>query len=128
MASPRFAPIPDDLNAIAKAIVDSAIKVHKNLGPGLLESSYRACLTHELRSRGFSVECELPLPIQYEGIKLDCGYRIDMLVNGSVIVELKTVDAVLAVHRSQLLTYLRHAKKRLGLLINFHEVLLKNGI
>ena len=128
MASPRFSPIPDELNALSKVILDCAIKVHKKLGPGLLESSYRACLAHELKTRGVSVECEVAPPVQYEGVALDCGYRLDMLVNDQIIIELKTVEALLAIHRSQLLTYLRHANKRLGLVINFNEVLLKNGI
>ena len=128
MASPRFSPIPDELNALSRLILSCAIKVHKALGPGLLESSYRACLAHELRTRGVSVECEKPLPSRYEGVLLDCGYRLDMLVNGGIIVELKTVDSLLAIHQSQLLTYLRHAGIRLGLVINFNEILLKNGI
>ena len=128
MASPRFSPIPDELNALSRLVLDCAIKVHRTLGPGLLESSYRACLAHELRTREVLVECEIPLPIHYQDVVLDCGYRLDMLINGVIIVELKTVNSLLAIHQSQLLTYLRHANKRLGLLINFNEVLLKNGI
>jgi GxxExxY protein len=128
MASPRFSPIPDELNALSKMILDSAVQVHKNLGPGLLESSYRVCLAHEIITRGVTVECELPLPIKYGGVVLDCGYRLDMLVGGAIIVELKTVEEIVALHQSQLLTYLRHANKRLGLLINFNSVLLKDGI
>ena len=128
MASPRFSPIPQELNALSRLILDCAFKVHKTLGPGLLESSYRACLAHELKTKGVSVECEVPLPLRYAGVALDCGYRIDMVVDNQIIVELKTVESLLAVHQSQLLTYLRHSGKRLGLVINFNEVLLKNGI
>ena len=128
MASPRFSPVPDELNNLSRLVLECAIKVHRVLGPGLLESSYRACLAHELHARGVSVQCEIPLPVRYEGVQLDCGYRLDMLVSDEIIVELKTVDSLLAIHQSQLLTYLRHSGKRLGLVINFNEVLLKNGV
>jgi GxxExxY protein len=127
-AGTGFARVPDDLNEISGAIVDSAIKVHKALGPGLLESTYRLCLVHELTRRGYRVEPELPIAVKFEGLSLDAGYRLDLLVNGEVIVELKAVEAICALHRAQLLSYLKHANKRLGLLINFNTVLLKDGL
>ncbi|MEX2177924.1 MAG: GxxExxY protein [Gemmatimonadaceae bacterium] len=109
-------------------VVDSAIKVHSALGPGLLESAYAACLAHELRVRGREVETQLPLPIEYDGIKIDAGYRIDMLVDGIVVVELKAVAKMLPIHHAQLLSYLKLSGRAAGLLINFHEVHLKDGL
>src|SRR5687767_5360016 len=106
------------LDDTARIILDKAIVVHSRLGPGLLESVYRTCLTHELRKDGQSVVTEQMVPIVYDGIELD-GYRLDMLVNDSVIVEVKTVERLLPVHLAQLLSYLRLLDKRLGLLINF---------
>ncbi|MBI2682998.1 MAG: GxxExxY protein [Acidobacteriales bacterium] len=120
--------LPADLNELARVIVDAAFKVHKHLGPGLLESTYRLCLVHELRLRGLQVRQEVPLPIEYQGIKLDAGYRVDVLVVEKIILELKTVDALLAVHHAQILSYLKHSGKKLGFLINFNSVLLKDGI
>jgi GxxExxY protein len=102
--------------------------VHSALGPGLLESSYQACLVYELRKKGFKVEVEKPLPLIYEEIKLECGYRIDILVENKVIIELKTVDAFTDVHTAQVLTYLKLSGNKVGLLINFHTKSLKNGI
>jgi GxxExxY protein len=123
-----FQQVPDHINQISGAVVDAAICVHKRLGPGLLESSYRLCLVHELTKRGFVVQQELALPIIYDDLKLDSGYRIDLLVADAVVVELKAVDDLLAIHQAQLLSYLKHSGKRVGLLINFNSVLLKDGI
>lgn len=117
-----------ELNEISRGIIDAAIQVHKTLGPGLLESVYRECLVHELRKRGLSVRFEVDVPIVYDGITLASSLRLDLLVNESVIVELKAIEGILAVHRGQLLSYLRLSHMRLGLLINFNVVLLKDGI
>ena len=124
----KHSDLPADLNELARKIVDAAFKVHKQLGPGLLESTYRLCLVHELKLRGLQVQQEVSLPVEYEGIKLDAGYRIDILVENEIILELKTVDSLLAIHQAQLLSYLKHSKKKLGFLINFNAVLLKDGI
>ncbi|MFZ4583130.1 MAG: GxxExxY protein [Paludibacter sp.] len=113
---------------ISRVILDSAYKVHTKLGPGLLESTYRACLAYELRKVGLNVEEEKALPLIYEEIKLECGYRIDLLINSRVIVELKTVEAFKDVHFAQTLTYIRLSNLHLGLLINFHTKSLKDGI
>lgn len=115
-------------NEISKFVVDAAIKVHTALGPGLLESTYQACLTQELRLRGFEVRTEVGLPVVYEGIKLDVGYRIDILVEDAVVVEVKSVDAIAPIHQAQVLSYLKLSEKSLGLLINFNVVHLKDGI
>jgi GxxExxY protein len=104
------------------------MRVHTALGPGLLESAYRACLIHDLRSRGFKVASEVGLPVIYLGEKIDLGYRIDLIVEDSVIVEIKCVDAINPVHRSQLLSYMRLSRRQVGLLINFHVEHLKDGI
>jgi GxxExxY protein len=116
------------LNDISGEVVDSAIKVHSALGPGLLESAYEACLAHELRKRGFMVNQQVPLPIIYEQVTLEVGYRIDLIVEDALLVELKTVSRVQPIHQAQLLSYLKLSKKRLGLLINFHVIHLKDGI
>jgi len=108
--------------------VDACIKVHRALGPGLLESAYQACLAHELRKRGLKVECEVLLPIQYDGLHIDAGYRIDMLVEGSVLVENKTVERLLPIHEAQLLTYLKLRDCRVGFLLNWNVPLMKQGI
>jgi len=115
-------------NKTASIIVDCALKVHRNLGPGLLESSYKACLAYELLKAGCHVETEKALPLIYEDVKLDVGYRIDILVNSSVIIELKAVDQLNDVHLAQVLTYLKLSGKKLGLLINFNVKLIKHGI
>lgn len=117
-----------EINQITHEILDSAYKVHTALGPGLLESAYKACLAYELRKKGLKVEEEKPIPVIYEEVKLDCGYRLDLLVEDAVVVELKTVDAFIDVHFAQILTYLRFADKNIGLLINFNVKSLKNGI
>ena len=116
------------LNAITKSIIGSAIQVHRALGPGLLESAYEACLAFELGKRRMRVEQQKPLPFIYEQVKLDCGYRIDLLVEGSVVVEIKSVDALAPIHEAQVITYLKLSGCKLGLLINFNVQLLKDGI
>jgi len=108
--------------------IGAAIEVHKQLGPGLLESTYQACLCHELELRGISFECQKPLPLEYKGIRLECGYRIDLLVAGLVIVEIKSVEALAPIHEAQLLTYLKLTGIKVGFLINFNVVVLKEGI
>jgi GxxExxY protein len=115
-------------NEISRQIVDAAMKVHLALGPGLLESAYQACLVYELRQRQLHVDAQLELPINYDGVKLDVGYRIDLLVEKCVIVELKTVEKLLPIHEAQLLSYLRLSGCRVGLLINFNVSYLKEGI
>ncbi len=115
-------------NDISKEIIGAAIKVHKELGPGLLESAYQACLFYELIQLGLKVEREKALPVIYEEVELDCGYRLDLIVEDKVIVELKSVKELTDIHMAQILTYLKLSDCRLGLLINFNSVLLKNGI
>ena len=117
-----------ELNEISRRIIDAAIQVHKKIGPGLLESVYRECLIHELKKRGLKVETEVLVPIIYDGVPLKSPLRLDVLVEGEVIIELKAIEDVLGVHRAQLLSYLRLANKKLGLLLNFNVVLLKHGI
>jgi GxxExxY protein len=109
-------------------IIQSAMEVHNQLGPGLLESAYEECLSYELRKIGLKTETQIPTPLVYKDIKLDCGYRIDILVDDTVIVELKSVDTILPVHEAQILTYLKLAHKEVGLLINFNVKHLKEGI
>lgn len=118
----------DALNQTSSVIIEAAIKVHSILGPSLLESVYRKCLAHELTARQLTVETEKALPVYYEGLELDGGYRIDLLVEDSVIVEVKSTEKVLPVHYAQLLSYLRLLDKRLGLLINFNVPLVTQGI
>jgi len=113
---------------LTEAIIGAAIEVHKTLGPGLLESAYEDCLKHELELRGYSVRKQMPLPVVYKGLELECGYRMDLVVEETVIIEVKSVDQIHPVHEAQLLTYLRISGKRVGLLINFNVELLKNGI
>jgi len=117
-----------DIEQIGSEIVDSAIKVHRALGPGLLESAYQECLAYELRQRGLKVSCEVILPVIYEEIEIDAGYRIDMLIEDSVIVENKTVECILPVHRAQVLTYLRMKDCRLGYLLNWFVPKMVDGI
>ena len=109
-------------------IIGAAIEVHQQLGPGLLESTYQACLCRELEIRGIAFECQKPLPLEYKGVKLDCGYRIDLLVAGLVVVEIKSVEGLAPIHEAQLLTYLKLTGVKVGLLINFNVVMLKDGI
>ena len=116
------------INQISHAIIGAAMRVHAALGPGLLESAYQVCLVHELIKSGMQVKSQLDLPISYDGIKLDAGYRIDLLVNDLVIVELKCVESFTSVHMAQLLSYLKLSNKNVGLLINFHVKQLTDGI
>ena len=115
-------------NEIAKQIVDASFQIHTALGPGLLESVYEKVLEHELKKRGLSVERQRAIPIQYGGLLFDEGFRADIIVEDCIIVELKSVETVAPVHKKQLLTYLRLADKKLGLLINFGSALIKDGI
>lgn len=115
-------------NELSKKIIGCAIEVHKQLGPGLLESAYQECLYYELQQSGLKVIKEKPMPIVYKEVKLDHGYRIDLLVEEKVVIEIKTVDALNDVHTAQVLTYLRLGKYKLGLLLNFQTTILKNGI
>ena len=117
-----------EVNHITEKIIGCAIEVHKSLGPGLLESAYEECLIFELKKVGLKVERQKPVPVIYKEIKLDCGYRIDILVENIIVIELKTVDAFNPVHEAQILTYMKFAEKRIGLLINFNVTLLKNGL
>jgi GxxExxY protein len=117
-----------DANEITEQIIGAAIEVHRVLGPGLLESAYEECLCHELKLRGLSFERQRPLPVEYKGIKLDCGYRLDLLVENAIVVEIKAVEGIEPIHEAQLLTYLRIGGWRVGLLINFNVPVLKNGI
>lgn len=115
-------------NDIATAIVDAAYTIHRALGPGLLESAYEAVMTHELQKRGRTVSTQVAVPVVYESVRLDTGFRADLVVDDLVIVELKSIEKVAPVHKKQLTTYLRLSGKRLGLLINFGEELIKDGI
>ena len=116
------------INKITETIIGSAITVHKSLGPGLLESAYEACLAFELADHGLSVEPQKALPVRYRDVKLDCGYRLDLLVEEKVIVELKSIDRLLPIHSAQLLSYLKLSKCKVGLLINFNVKILKSGL
>jgi len=116
------------INNLTSSVIESAIKVHKILGPGLLESSYKECLAYELNKKGLQVEKEKPVPLVFEEVKLECGYRLDLLINNELILELKSVDAVADIHIAQTLTYMKLMNKKYGLLINFNVTLLKDGI
>jgi GxxExxY protein len=113
---------------LTEQIIGAAIEIHKAIGPGLMESVYQECLCHELKLRGLSFERQLLVPLVYKGVSVDCKYRLDLLVEGIVVAELKTVERVLPIHEAQLLTYLRLLKKPVGLIINFNVPVLKNGI
>ena len=116
------------MDQLSEKVIGSAIKVHKELGPGLLESAYQVCLTYELRDSGLLVETQMPLPVVYRGVKLDCGYRLDIVVAKQIIIELKAVERLQAIHEAQLLSYLKLSGLPVGLLMNFHSQLLKDGI
>ncbi len=116
------------MNQLSENVIGAAIKVHRELGPGLLESAYEVCLAHELRESGLKLETQKPLPVVYHGVKMDCGYRLDLVVEDKIIVELKAVEKLQPIHDAQLLSYLRLSGISLGLLINFHNRLLKDGI
>ena len=115
-------------NKISSKIIGASITIHKELGPGLLESSYETCLAYELKEMGLHVKQQQALPVVYKNVKLNAGYRIDLLIENKVIVEVKSVEALVDIHTAKLLTYLKLKDIKLGLLINFNEVLLKNGI
>lgn len=116
------------VNQITEKIIGAAIAVHRELGPGLLESAYEACLAFELAQQGLKVEAQRPLPVVYRGVRLDCGYRLDLLVEDAVVVELKAVEALAPIHEAQLLSYLKLSGCTVGLLINFNVVMLKDGL
>lgn len=113
---------------LSKRVIGCALEVHKNLGPGLLESTYEQCLAHELKCAGIPFMLQHPLPVNYNGIKLDCGYRVDLFVDNKIIVELKSVDKVLPIHQAQLLTYMKLAGVKIGLLMNFNVRFMREGI
>lgn len=115
-------------NSLATKVIGFAIKVHKEMGPGLLESVYKECLFHELKKSGLFVEKEKPLPIFYDGVELECGYRLDLFVSNRLIIEIKSVKEMNDIYLAQLLTYLKLSECKLGLLINFNSILLKDGI
>ncbi len=117
-----------EINQITEKIIGCAIEVHKLLGPGLLESAYEECLSYELIRVGLKVDRQVGVPVIYKDIKLECGYRIDILVENTVIVELKAIEAFAPIHEAQILTYMKFANKAIGLLINFNVTLLKNGV
>lgn len=117
-----------EINEVSGVGVDAAMKVHSALGPGLLESAYEMCLIRELRKRGLRVESQVPIAVRYDGETLDVGYRADLLVEGIVLVELKSIETILPIHKARLLSYLRLTGKEVGLLINFNVEHLKNGI
>ena len=117
-----------ELNEIPEKIIGAAIEVHRHLGPGLLESAYQKCLCRELSLQGIQFECEKILPVEYKGLELDCGYRLDLLVIGQIVVEIKSVEKLDRIHEAQLLTYLRLGGWHLGLIINFNVTVLKDGI
>lgn len=118
----------DRLNGITENIIGAAIEVHRALGPGLLESAYEACLAFELSRRGLNVASQKPVPLVYQGVRLDCGYRIDLHVEGLVVVEIKSVDALAPIHEAQVLSYLKLSGSKVGLLINFNVTVLRDGI
>lgn len=116
------------MKQLTEKTIGAAIEVHRHLGPGLLESSYRLCLCHELKTQGIRFETEKPLPIDYKGCRLDCGYRVDLLVEDALVIEIKSLDSLLPVHEAQLLSYMKLGHWQIGLLINFNVNLLKDGI
>jgi GxxExxY protein len=127
VASPAII-LPPRVNHVTGAIVTAAMKVHSTLGPGLMESAYEACMIHELRKQGLKAAGQVILPVIYDGEKIDIGYRIDVLVEDLVVIELKCVESIHPIHEAQLLSYIRLSGKNIGLLINFHVIHLRNGI
>lgn len=117
-----------DINKLSGKIIGAAIEVHKALGPGLLESVYEECMCHELGLQGLSFEKQKPLPIQYKGNKLDCGYRLDIVVENSIVLELKSCEKIEPIHRAQILTYLKLSDLHLGLILNFNTTVMRDGI
>ena len=118
----------NDMKELTEKIIGAAIEVHKTIGPGLLESAYEECLAHEMELRNLNFERQVPMPVAYKGVRLDCGYRLDFLVEKAVVLELKAIDALQSIHEAQLLTYLKLGGWTVGLLINFNVPVLKNGI
>jgi GxxExxY protein len=118
----------EEVELVATQLVDSMLAVHRELGPGLLESTYQACLAYELRERGIEVRCEVELPVKYKGLEIEAGYRIDMLVADSIVIENKSVQALVPIHEAQLLTYMKLSGCRLGFLVNWNVPLIKDGI
>ena len=116
------------LNKLTETIISAAITVHRTLGPGLLESAYEACMVYELAQAGMKIEQQKPLPIVYQDVKLDCGYRLDLMIEGEVIVEIKSTEKLLPIHQAQLLSYLKLSECKVGLLINFNVKVLKDGV
>ena len=117
-----------EFDALSQNVIGCAIEVHRQLGPGLLESAYRQCLAFELSNAAIPFQMEVPLPVRYKDVLLDCGYRIDLLVSGDLIVEIKSVESLLPIHQAQILTYMRLAKVPIGLLLNFNVTRLQSGI
>ena len=124
----NFEPIPAETEVVAKVLVDAAFSVHRELGPGLLESVYETCLCHELSLRGVKFQSQVPLPVKYRGIQLEGGLRLDLVVENRLVVELKAVEKLLPVHEAQVLTYLKLSNHRLGFLLNFNVPRIKDGI
>jgi len=118
----------EEIELVATQLVDSMLAVHRELGPGLLESTYQACLAYELRDRGIEVRCEVELPVKYKGLDIEAGYRIDMLVADCIVIENKSVQALVPLHEAQLLTYMKLSGCRLGFLVNWNVPLIKDGI
>ncbi len=118
----------NNLNELTDAIIGAAMEVHRTLGPGLLESTYEMCLCRELAIRGIPFERQVPIAVEYKGVKLDCGYRADIVINGSILVEIKAIDSLLPIHDAQLLSYLKLGGWKIGLLINFNVELLRHGL
>jgi len=117
-----------EFDKLSNRVIGCAIEVHRELGPGLLESTYEQCLAHELKLNGLRFELQQPLPVKYKGVRLDCGYRVDVLVEDKLIIELKSVEQIKGIHEAQLLTYMRLAEVKIGLLMNFNVMKLKDGI
>jgi GxxExxY protein len=117
-----------EFDELSNRVIGCALEVHRNLGPGLLESTYEQCLAHELRINNIPFTLQYPLPVTYKGIRLDCGYRVDLLVDNSIIVELKSIDKILPIHEAQLLTYMKLSDISIGLLMNFNVKYIKDGI
>jgi GxxExxY protein len=116
------------INSITEKVIGCAIEVHRSIGPGLLESAYEECLCYELSQHGLSFERQVPLPVIYKAVKLDCGYILDIIVEDLVILEIKAVERIMPIHEAQLLSYLKMLDKRVGLILNFHMSIMKNGI
>lgn len=119
---------PERLNLLTEKVIGCAIEVHKGIGPGLLESAYEECLCYELSQAGLAFTRQVPLPVVYKGVNLNCGYRLDIFVEDQVILEIKAVDKIIPIHEAQLLSYLRMLNRKVGLILNFHSTVMKHGI